>query len=377
MDGINITGWPFTKAGIGEHARRVAQGLDETNIDYAVIDSLEYCFRDSSIMDNSDGLLRKFQASSLSYSTTIHCLNLNHLHRLPSSLFASSYNVCYGYYEMSHPMDAFIEAEKFCDEIWAPTQFIGKVLSRYVSIPVVYMPIALETRGVRRCIRSNYKLPKDQFLYLTSFDARSLIERKNPFAVIEAFKKAFLRLNVNASLVIKVNASKSDPVQKRSLEKLIKKIEGDKRIILLDVVLDRDAMHDLVWSTDAYVSLHRAEGLGLGMAEAMSMGKPVIATGYSGNMDFMDNSNSMPVRFELISDKTCEAVQPGFDWDRRFVWADADVEHAAYCIRKIFSDSVFRHEISKRAQADIEHNFSYEAVGKMYSDRLEIINKKI
>src|SRR6185436_15940353 len=127
--------------------------------------------------------------------------------------------------------------------------------------------------------------------------------------------------------------------------------------MLLDVLLEHDALHELQSVCDAYVSLHRSEGLGLEMAECMALGKPVIATGYSGNLEFMSHDNSCLVDFRMVP------VRPGeyIYYEDQWFWADADVDHAAHFMRKVVADDEFRNAIARQAKSDMATRFSEAA----------------
>ncbi len=378
MNSVNLIGWPDVTAGMGEHMRSVAGALAAGGIRMAVHDVLEQCFNDPSIFNREEKALRPYTKElPLEHPVSIHCLNLNHLPRISSEYFGASYNIGYGYYEMSDVLDDFLRGAELLDEIWAPTKFVQATISRRVTIPVVYMPIPLEVPGKRQDIRSKFGLSGRDFTFYCSFDARSLIERKNPFAVIDAFKRAFARVDAPVVLLIKVSASPNSKPQLKAVGELKRKIEGDPRIRLLRPVLGREELMDLFYSVDCYVSLHRAEGLGLGMSEAMSVGTPVIATGYSGNLDFMDASNSSLVGFDYVNDDTPQKIDRNIKLSERFYWADANVDDAAEKMRRIFTDPAYRLRIAAKGKSDVARFYSVEAIARNYSERLELLGSKL
>ena len=167
----------------------------------------------------------------------------------------------------------------------------------------------------------------------------------------------------DVGLVIKSTNGRHEPERMRALKDLI---NGDERIIIKDGYLTRDQMYGLENVVDAFVSLHRSEGLGLGLAESMYLGKPVIGTAYSGNLEFMNHENSCLVDYELI------AVRKGdylYD-DERFRWADPDIDHAAHYMSRLVDDAVFRHGIASRGQHDVRSKFTPAATATLMRRRL-------
>jgi glycosyltransferase involved in cell wall biosynthesis len=194
-------------------------------------------------------------------------------------------------------------------------------------------------------------LPDERFLFLFSFDFNSFIVRKNPEACIAAFRQAFGSTRRDVGLVIKSINGPRQPEKLRAMRELI---GGDDRIVIVDGFFSRDQVSGLQSVADAYVSLHRAEGLGLGLAESMYQGKPVIGTRYSGNLEFMDDDNSCLVDCTLVPVRKGEYLY----YDERFRWADPDVEHAAHWMRRLVDDAGFRMRIAARGQHDIRTRFT-------------------
>jgi len=136
-------------------------------------------------------------------------------------------------------------------------------------------------------------------------------------------------------------------------------------ITVIDQMYSPDEVLSLMDVCDAYVSLHRSEGLGLTMAEAMLMGKPVIATNYSGNIDFMDDTNSLLVPFELV--KLGRSLPP---YDADLSWAEPSAEHAAIWMRRLFDAPDWAREVGARGKASAEARLSIEAAGRKVAQRL-------
>jgi glycosyltransferase involved in cell wall biosynthesis len=145
-------------------------------------------------------------------------------------------------------------------------------------------------------------------------------------------------------------------------------LRGIPNVYLTDRRLSRARVNGLLSACDAVVSLHRSEGFGLILAEAMYLGKPVIATGWSGNMDFMSDRNSCPVGYDLVTlDRTYQCYEAGQQW------AEPDLDHAAHLMRRVVEDSAYRTELGERARAVIRSQFSPEAAGRRYRRRLAFL----
>jgi len=277
----------------------------------------------------------------------------------------TSYTICYGAWELEEFPD-YLTDTAHIDEYWALSDFIAKAASRRMSIPVFSMPLPVISRwpGTLRT-RANFGLPEKSFLFLFTFCADSTLTRKNPFAVIQAFQKAFPDTSRDVGLVFKCKIFQADATTKAHFEKFKRLAATDPRIFLIESQLSDDDNASLYINTDAYISLHRAEGFGLTIAEAMSYGKPVIATAYSGNLDFMNQENSCLVDYDLVK-------MNGNEYHgQQLRWADARVDHAASYMRRLYDDEVFRHTIARQGKFDIASQFSPEIVGQRFRRRLE------
>ena len=209
------------------------------------------------------------------------------------------------------------------DEIWTYSEYVTSALSPASPVPVVTLP-----QPVLAPAAAPGPLPLDlgdAFTFLFAFDFFSTARRKNPVGLVEAFKQAFEP--GEAQLVIKTF---NGDVKPESLAQLERAAAGRDDIHVLDRFLPVEQKDALLARADAYVSLHRSEGFGLSLAEAMLLGKPVIATGYSGNLQFMTPANSWLVGYELV--RVGEGVEI-YPPDAR--WAEPDLGHAAELMREV------------------------------------------
>ena len=248
--------------------------------------------------------------------------------------------VAYWYWELEELPAAWHAEMQWPDEVWAPTAFLAETYRKVVSVPVVPMLPGVELPPFVRQSRDRFGLPEDRFLFLFTFDMNSMIARKNPHAVLAAFRQAFAPTDA-AHLVLKVSRGFNKPEE---LAKLQVAAAG-ANVTILNAVLTRGDTLALLDLADCYASLHRAEGLGLGLAESMLLGKPVIATNYSGNLDFMTPDTAYLVDYDLVP------VGPGVDpYPEHALWAEARVEHAARLMRQVFDDPEAAKATGERGQ---------------------------
>jgi glycosyltransferase involved in cell wall biosynthesis len=205
-----------------------------------------------------------------------------------------------------------------------------------------------------------FGLPDDRFTFLFTFDMGSVMARKNPLGLIAAYKAAF-RPDDRAHLAIKVSRGESDPKSFAAL----KRAAADAGVTLINKVLTRPDALALLAACDCYVSLHRSEGLGLGMAETMLMGKPVVATNYSGNTDFMTPNTAYLVDYRRVP--IVDDLPP---YPRGCLWADPSVSHAAELMRRVYERQEESAAVGARAKAALEDLLSMDAYGKRMIARL-------
>ena len=349
-DGLNIVGYFRGEFGLAISARALANAC--------MAHDLPVCLRDADVRLSSrqaDRSMDAHLADEMRYRTTLIYLNPDMLgtvcSHLGKSTFANQYRIGYWYWELERLPSTWRYAFDLVDEIWVASDFVRAAVMGSTDKPVTKIPHSINVSLSRAYRRAEFGLPDGPFLFLFSFDFNSFASRKNPEAAIHAFSKAFPGRDDDVRLVVKCTHGRQHPRELAALHQLI---AADPRIVVLDRLLERDALHGLQSVCDAYVSLHRSEGLGLGMAECMALGMPVIATAYSGNLEFMNPGNSCLVDFSLKAVARGEYLKVEEGW----YWADADIDHAASCMRKVCADAAFRTRIGRQAKADIETQFT-------------------
>jgi glycosyltransferase involved in cell wall biosynthesis len=223
-------------------------------------------------------------------------------------------------------------ATEAVDEIMVASAFIEEAARKMTSKPVTRIPIPLAARPDSGLERRDFGLPVDAFMFLATFDFHSSIQRKNPFAAIRAFQQAFPPGRGDVCLLVKTVNGLQYP---ELLSQLTALSHLDDRILVRDGTIPSAHLGALQRTCDAYVSLHRAEGFGLGMAECMARGKPVVATGWSGNLEFMTPETSCLVDYRLVAVNAHEYPYADAATAR---WAEPDIDDAAACMRRLVDE---------------------------------------
>ncbi|MDM0114684.1 glycosyltransferase family 4 protein [Variovorax sp. J22R133] len=274
-----------------------------------------------------------------------------------------TYRIAYWYWEFASIPDSWVAKAKNADEVWAATNFVAQGLKDRLKIPVRTLFPGVKLAPFQRRGRDYFGLDNGPFTFLFTFHMMSVMERKNPLGLIRAFKLAFAA-NDGPCLVLKTSYGERYPAQ---LQELREAAEG-ANIKVIDAVYSPADVLALMDVCDSYVSLHRSEGLGLTIAEAMLLGKPVIATNFSGNVDFMDESNSLPVDYKLV--KLGWPIPP---YDAHLEWAEPSIKHAAQQMRRVNDNQEWAREVGQKGKASAEANLSLEAAGQRFSKCLEEI----
>lgn len=244
------------------------------------------------------------------------------------------------------------------DEIWCPSAFTAAAVRTQTNRPVHVVPhFVPEVADDAAAARAS-----NSFRVFTAFDMGSSFARKNPLAAVRAFRRAFAA-GEDARLTVKVSNPQAHPESLRALEEAA---AGDRRIAFLTESLPHAAMQALVAESDAVMSLHRSEGFGLVLAEAMAAGVATIATGWSGNLDFMHEGNSLLVPARLVP-----AVDPQHHYHfPEMQWAEADEAAAASALRHLYEDPALRAHLGRAGRETVRAALSLERLRMVYAERL-------
>jgi len=296
---------------------------------------------------------------------------------VPRELVEGKYNIAYWAWEFAWFPEITSIHWDMINEVWVNSHHARKAVATISPLPVTVMHPVVDVRDTQGSNRALFGLPEDRSIFLFTFSPASFFARKNPFDLIEAFRLAFGSSRNGPLLVIKthhLNMLRNASQIAADLQTALHKVNG----LLLQDNLSRQQMLALIASCDYYVSLHRAEGFGLAMAEAMALGKPVIATQYSGNTDFMTPDNSYGVNYTLRAiEKEDHHYQPSLAnlFPVGVMWAQPDINHAAELMQRVVEQPDDAHHKGAQAAQDISLNFGASALGRRMKERLtEIVD---
>ncbi|MEM7318133.1 MAG: glycosyltransferase [Pseudomonadota bacterium] len=295
--------------------------------------------------------------------------------------FSECYNIGYFFWELDKPAYCHYLGMEMLDEIWVSTEYGVEIYAPDAKgKPVVNVGMCfeempdIEREDARAFVERRFRFNASHHVCLVAFDSFSFVQRKNPVAVLHAFQKAFDGVP-QARLVVKTQNRDSvfDPVQVQLWDRVEAIIASDPRIVVMNETLSYRDLLRLKAGSDCYVSLHKSEGWGFGMIEAMALEVPVVATAYSGNMDFCTEDTTWLVDYEISNLKPGDYifVRPGSQW------AEPSIDHAAAQLRAAFDDPDTRRTKASTALAHIRANFSREAIAERYGNRLREILREL
>jgi len=364
--GANVFAFIRGQFGLGESARRYVEALLRSNTSLTLHDvSLHIPHgQDERQYENLLGEAARFPIDLVFVNPDLFEDAMENVAAL-RSVPIRRYIIGVWFWELERIPVAWQKAIEHVDEIVVASEFVAKAFRSATDKPVICVPLPLGAHPDSGAGRRDFGLESDKFVFLTTFDFNSSVDRKNPVDVIAAFQDAFAPDRDDIRLLIKT--SNGHRHEERLVE-LLMLVGGDPRIVVRDGILDRDHIGALQRCCDAYVSLHRAEGFGLGMAESMAIGKPVIATGWSGNLEFMTPENSWLVDYELVP-----VPSGAYRFAEGQRWAQPCIQQASRFMREVVDDSSLRLSRSARAMSDVAVHLSQQAAATIINKRLDAI----
>lgn len=348
-DGINLIGLVRAEMGLGQSCRLLANELTAGHISYSLYD-----FQlGSKLLKSDDHSMDDRISEEFSYNINLIHINPDEMMlmytRMAEECWNRRYNIAFWLWELEEIPEHWKKFFPMLDEIWTPSEFISNNLRKVTDLPVYTMPYCVEAPVDETLSREYFGLPEDKFLFLVMYDSNSTIERKNPTGAIRAFRKAF-KNNSNVGIVVKINNAKP-----RDMEHLNRMLRGCANVYFIVETLSKVEVNSLIKQVDVFVSLHRAEGFGLVMAEAMIVGTPVIATNWSSNTEFMNSNVACMVDCDFVSLK-----KDSPPYKKGSVWAEPDVDMAARYMRKLYRQPAYYEHLKKKAQEYILQKLSME-----------------
>jgi glycosyltransferase involved in cell wall biosynthesis len=361
---VNVAGYFRAELGIGVAARALLTGLEAAGISFNTIPFSATANRQSYPFVTRAAETRPPDINLL-------CVNPDQLlvfaEQIGPELWHGRYTIGVWFWEVEDFPKHFHEAFNYVDEVWVASDFMREAFLKVSPKPVFKFKLpVLEPEVDRSLSRTDLGLPAS-FVFLFSFDFFSVLERKNPLGLIGAFTRAF-QPNEGPVLVIKtINGEK----RILEMEKLRYAARGRSDIILMDGYLSPAEHGALTALSDCYVSLHRSEGFGLTVAEAMALGKPAIATAYSGNLEFMTEENSYlcPAQRSEVGPE-CEPYPASSHW------SEPDLETAARLLRHVYTNPAEAREKGLRAANHLRRLHDPTSSGSIIRDRLMKIRRR-
>ncbi len=359
LSGINLIGHFQAETGVGEGARsnlRIVQAAGIPCLVNNVVDPRSHNLE--SLPDNL--------TSTNPFLTNLLTINADEFptyvpkHR---QYMLGHFNIGYWAWEVPEFPEEWAPSFGYVDEVWTPSSFTREAVAAQSPVPVMVVPHSMDTSFLHEAVadRSKFGLDPNVFVFLFLFDFDSYLDRKNPLGLIQAYKMAFgSRQGVQLLIKSVHGAAHSEGLS------MVQRACAGSNIRVLDCNLTREDKHELMSAADCYISLHRSEGFGLTLAEAMLCGKPVIATGYSGNLDFMSDEDSFLVPYKLIAiERTCGPYKAGFHW------ADPDLDYAVEAMRTVERQREAAVRVGLKARAKVRQLLHPKTIAQSVRSRLE------
>lgn len=360
---IGMVGYFRAETGLGAAARQNYRALKSVGVDISA-----YCMPAPGFTAN---VIPEFDLheSGPDHDTLVLHVNADSVGLVESYfdpvLLRRKHKIGYWAWELTRMPLEWIGAYERVDEIWAPSKFSAQAFAERTDKPVSVMahPVDVPPEPADiAALRARLGIPLDRFVFLAAFDLNSYIDRKNPEGAVDSFSRAFEPTSSAPVLVVKLHGKAHRSSRYVSL---MEKIARNPNIIVLDRVLGAGDISALQWGCDAFVSLHRSEGFGLWIAECMARGKPCIVTDYSGNTDFTNPDNSLPIGFKMVN---IEAGQYPFGLGQS--WAEPAVDEAVDAMRSLVGDEGLRRKIGTSARAHIAAELAPRHIGRVMKRRL-------
>ena len=372
--GFNVIGPLSANVGLAVSARNVAAVLLRRGFPIAILDIDPGRGRGGH--DLTYEALTVKSAAELPYAVNLNLLSLTALPDFvldrPSLLDRDTLNVGFFVWELPVVPPVWRRALEFFDVLVAESNFIRSTFENAVSgVPTISCVHPLSLPGNVRADRTRFGLPEEAIVFVCIVDPTSDVRRKNPFAAIQAFRRG-LGDEPGAWLVVKINNAAHQGRVHPLVQEIRSQCASHPRIRLVEQNLAYEEVLSLYQSCDVFVALHRSEGLGLGPMEAMALGKAVVATGWSGNMTYMDHTNACLVRYRLVPVDGVLPVYKRSFLGQEACWAEPDIEHAGAWMRRLATDSEFRRAMGRRATESIRE-FMRQAEQARFADELGAI----
>jgi len=362
-NGISLIGLVRAEMGLGQSCRLLAGEIENCDIEYSLYDfSLPH-----SKLRTEDHTYDNKISEVFEYNINIIHINPDEMlfmySQLDASIWDYRYNIAFWLWELETIPEHWKTYFPLLDEIWTPSEFISDNLRKVTDLPVKTIPYSVTVPVEEGVGRSFFHLQEGRFLFLIMYDSNSTMDRKNPIGAINAYKMAFPKENENVGLVIKVNN-----VRKEDLNTLKIILKDYHNVYYITDVLSKLHVNSLIQCVDVFVSLHRAEGFGLVLAEAMMLGTATIATNWSSNTEFMNDKVACMVDYTFTTLK-----EDSLPYKKGCKWAEPDINQASEYMKKLYFDQDFYHEICALGKEYINGKLKMQNIVDLISTRINEI----
>lgn len=362
---ISVIGHPFVPIGMGEQMRSFIRAAEWAQIDCEVVDVYQWAPRTD---PEHQAIVGDREARIPTQNICIYHLNGDEVEPCVAALeargfdFAAHINIVMPAWELPDYPREWADKLKRFDACWAISQFVNASLQG-AGLPSRFVGQSAEVEKRSFMPRKHFGIRESAFAILHFFDTSSYVARKNPAAAIEAFRKLRdSRPFDDLQLILKVKGdmATADFIQSLAVQ--------SHDVVVIDEQLTNFRVQSLIRCADTFLSLHRSEGYGRGLAEAMSLGTLAAGTGWSGNMDFMHADNSVLVDHMLVP------VKPGeYPFGEGNQWAEADPADAAAKLQKLIDAPADLRRMTARAAHDLIARSGHRAVGLRILQALEAV----
>ena len=362
--GINLYGFFKAENGLAQGVRMYARAIEEGKIPHTFLntDFIGWLPQNETTFD--DRLTKENK-----YAVNVMHVNPDQWQEacgmFPRSQFNGHYNIGIFQWELEKAPEDWKPLFDYVDEVWTPSGFTARTMRKETDKPVIPMLYCIETPYDESLTRADFGLSDEDFLVLMMFDSNSFASRKNPGAAIDAFREAYGENPEHVKLVIKISNPKDEDVAF-----VEEHIGGKAGYTLITERMDKERLNSLIRLCDVFLSLHRSEGYGLVLAEAMSLGTATVATNWSANTEFMPEGTACLVDYTMVP------VGNAYRYELEGIeWADPDVHQAAEYLKRLHDEPAYMEQIVKAGQKQIREQLSVEKCAEKIRERLDEIIK--
>jgi glycosyltransferase involved in cell wall biosynthesis len=364
--GVNLVGFFTSELGVGEAARALMSSLDACAVPALPIQG--HLVPPS----RQDEAFTYFRPDQAAFPINIICINGDGVpvfaREAGRGFFEGRYTIALWFWEVGDPPASWKDAYEFIDEVWVPSRHVYDLIAPESPVPVVRIRLPVAEPEVAQRTRADLGLPDAAYTFLYVYDYHSVAKRKNPLGAIEAFRRAFSP-GSGVKLVLK---SINGENRRDEHERVLLAASAHEDIRVLNAYVSNAEKNAMIAACDCYLSLHRSEGFGLTVAEAMLLGKPVISTRYGGTMEFTNDENAYLVDYTSIS-----VGERAYPYAADDVWADPNLDQAAALMQHVVADRRESNRRGELARRHIVEQHSPAVAGEAIAQRLAFVSERL